>query len=788
MKLSLAWIFDHIDVEPGTWQQFDVAMIARRFNEVTAEIEHVYPRSLDMKRFFLAFTHEKSWLVDETGETVTLSARPAADLIDASIDDVAYLVKKTDSGYSWASLEDFGVESERLVPAVHAPKDLRNGAWKKLWEAQDFIIEVDNKSITHRPDMWGHRGFAREIAPFVDKHIKAASHFLSKHPVTYIAPAHDSRQAGSAFVIKNEAPEFCKVFNGVYVPSIQNRACDIKILGRLMAVGAKPINALVDLTNYITLDWGQPVHAYDADRIVNRTIKIRKAVSGEELELLDGNSIKLTTEDLVIADDLKPVCLAGVKGGMHDSVGQTTKSLFFEAANFEAGMVRRLALRHKTRTDSSARFEKTLDQNMALEAVQRFLALTQSIGLACTVEKSIVSLGVPAQPKQIHIEHAFIEKRMGVTLDHALVKQLLTHIEFGVDFNVATGFYTVTVPTFRSSKDISQKEDILEEVVRTYGFSKIPLTMPTLTRRPFSLTKTMRHRVIKRFLSQVAGAVEMQNYAFYDEAFLQSISLELTAVVELVNPVSEDFRRLATSLVPGLLKNVLANQVHNDALRFFESARIWTEVDGEVVERKSLAICYLVKRATVDFYLVKEELMNLLVTLGISADNITWTQVVEPTAAWYKPYQTATISLGNQIIGIVGKANPLLLAKLGMAEEIDAAFAELDMDALLGMELPVKRFTPLPRFQETFLDFSFMVPLTLRTATLEQELRAASPLVQRVELVDFFEKESWDNQRSLTFRVWVIDHDGTVDKAALELLWQAAVARTLPLGATLRTA
>lgn len=799
MKLSLAWIFDHIDVEPGSWRQFDVAMIARRFNEVTAEIEHVEERSQNLSTFFLVFKDEEQrigsriavrddsvWSVDETGDFIALPQRQKSDFIDENQQHVAYLVKKTAQGYVWATLNDFGVESEKLVPAVYAPENVHKGAWKKLWEATDYIIEVDNKSITHRPDMWGHRGFAREIAPFVGKKLRQASQFLQDYPIKRVA-GNSSSASDASFIIKNEEPSLCKTFNGLVVPSIENRPCDIKILGRLLAVGARPMSGIVDLTNYVTLDWGQPVHAYDAVKITNRTVKIRKAVVGEELLLLDGNKISLTIDDLVIADDRKPMCLAGVKGGVHDSVSPSTTAIFFEAANFEPSTVRRSALRHKTRTDSSARFEKTLDPNLALEAVQRFLALAKNTNLSLTTEPNIVALGAVAQPKIITIEHAFLEKRMGIALEPTQIKALLEPLEFGVAYDGA-GKYTVTVPTFRASKDVAIQEDILEEVVRTYGFAKIPLVLPAMARKPVSVVPLMRHRAIKRYLAYAAGYVEMQNYALFDEAFLRSIDLVQVSPVNLLNPVSENFARLITSLVPGLLKNVVENQVHQNELRFFESGRIWRDIDGRIEERKSLAVCVVAKRTLIDFYTVKEAVTSLLVSLGFDKELFTWAQVKTPQSPWYKPYQTASIAINGQIVGIMGKGNPLLLAKLGMQEEIDAAFAELDLELILGMELPVKRFTPLPKYQETFLDFSFMVPLAVQAVALAQELKKASPLVQRVELIDFFEKESWDNQRSLTFRVWVVDSEGTIDKATLDNVWQLAASRTEKLGAVLRTA
>lgn len=786
MKLSLAWIFDHIDVEPGAWQKFDVAFIARRFNEVTAEIEHLHPRQLDLGVFFLAFKQgDDSWRIDETGDSVNLGVRAPSIFIDETLPDTGYFVKKTATGYGWAALQDFGIDTDKLIPPVYAPASMLHGAWKKLWDVNDIIIEVDNKTVTNRPDMWGHRGFAREIAPFIGKKLRSAQQFLQSHPVKRIAE-QSSTSSDAVFIIKNEEPNLCRAFNSIYLPTISNRACDIKILGRFLSVGARPMSAIVDLTNYVALDWGQPVHAYDADKIINHTVKIRKAKAGEELALLDGNTITLTNDDLVIADDKKPMCLAGIKGGLHDSLSVATRSVFLEAANFDASIVRRSSLHHKTRTDASIRFEKTLDSNLALEAVQRFLALVGGIGLECVFDANIIALGSVAQPKRIVVEHAFLEKRMGVTLSVEQVQNLLKALEFEISYDADKQEYAVLVPTFRASKDISIKEDILEEVVRTYGSEKIPLVLPTITRKPYSLVPLMRHRAIKRYLAQVYGATEMQNYALYDEGFLQAIDLAQSSEVALLNPVSENFKRLISSLIPGLLKNVVENHVYQNGVRFFESGRVWRNVNGKIEERKALAMCVMAKRTMVDFYALKDVIEKMFLSMGVTLDQISWTQVADPDAPWYRPHQTALLTINGQMLGLIGKGNQLILTKLGIQEEIDAAFIELDLEAILAMEIVAKKFVSLPKFQETYLDFSFMVPLALQANKLQATLQQASPLVQRVELIDFFEKESWDNQRSLTFRVWLLDHEGTIDKVTLDGVWQVAAARTQALGAVLR--
>jgi phenylalanyl-tRNA synthetase beta subunit len=177
----------------------------------------------------------------------------------------------------------------------------------------------------------------------------------------------------------------------------------------------------------------------------------------------------------------------------------------------------------------------------------------------------------------------------------------------------------------------------------------------------------------------------------------------------------------------------------------------------------------------------------MFLAMGITIDQISWTQIATPDAPWYRPHQSATIAINGHVLGTIGKGNPLVLTKLGIQEEIDAAFVELDLEAILAMEVTAKKFVSLPKFQETYLDFSFMVPLVLQANKLQAILQEVSPLVQRVELIDFFEKESWDNQRSLTFRVWLLDHEGTIDKTTLDGVWQVASTRTQALGAVLRT-
>ena len=527
------------------------------------------------------------------------------------------------------------------------------------------------------------------------------------------------------------------------------------------------MNAVVDLANYLMNDWSQPVHTYDANAIAQNKIEIRMAREGETIDLLDGNRLTLDPRDMVIADAQKPLCLAGVKGGVYSGISEATKAVFFESATFDAGTVRRTAQRHKLRTDASARFEKTLDVNQTVEAIQRFVRLLDDWDIPATHAQEIIVLGPDAAPCVIELTHDFLESRMGITIPPSTVIDLLTRLDFQVlktTNEEKKAVYLITVPSFRASKDVKIREDLVEEVVRAYGFEKIPLQMPTMVRTPFSLRPVMRQRAVKAFLASAARMTEQQNYAMIDEAFCALLGLQLDAAVSLLNPVSENYRRMIVSLVPGLLKNVVDNHQHRDNLAFFEVGRIWPAIDGQPQERRSVAGIFFVKRVAFDFYQGKAQLEALLASLGFDKALCTWQQVTTGSASWYRPYQTAQLLYDKQFVGTAGLADPMLLHKLGIDVACDAFIFELDGEFLINQANPLPHYKPLSKFQETYIDISMMVPRTVLTATLQEQLAAVDPLVQSVDLVDFFEKDDWVDKRSVTLRLWLSSYEKNVRK------------------------
>ncbi|KKQ33453.1 MAG: Phenylalanine-tRNA ligase beta subunit [candidate division TM6 bacterium GW2011_GWF2_37_49] len=792
MKLSLSWIFDHIDAD---WKRQDINLILSKFNTTTAEIEAFKKVKFDLKFFYLAKEISKNdtevkLSVPELKINIALPLRiQAGNETSNSNKKSVFIIKKHGESFSWATLQDFDVEKDGLMPHLDASSAQLNGQWRQSFECDDIIIEIDNKSITHRPDMWGHRGFAREIAALLDLPFKDAKKFLAKRDILYFDQKTQPTST-CPITIENLEEKACPRFCGIYFKFIENTPSNLLITSRLLKVGSRPISGVIDLTNYLMQDWGMPVHAYDATKIEGQKIVVRMAKHGEKLFLLDGNEIELTTQDLVIADAQKPMCLAGVKGGVNSSVAENTSSVFLEIATFDAATIRRSAFSHKTRTDASSRFEKTLDPNQTSNAALRFLALLKQYNIKAEYAEEIVSVGHPVKEPMIEVDHTFLAKRIGIDLTKEDVINPLKKIGFKVELKKhvdRTPFYQVTVPTYRSSKDIKIKEDILEEVTRFYGFYRIPLTSPLAPKKPFDFSKTTNLRKIKNYLAGCAKMTEQQNYSFADEEFLAEIDIKIAPTPRILNPASQNNCRLINSLIPGLFKNMKQNHVHRDNLAFFEFAKIWMLQDKKIIEKKSLAGIFLEKKVVADFYQCKQQIIDLLRLLDIDIDSIKWQKIQNPENEWYAAYQSVNIILHDKKIGTMGNADQFFLSKLKIHEECSAVVFELDGDWLINPEIKLKRYVPFSKFQENYFDLSFMVPFSVKVVDVKDTIAAVSSMIKKVELIDFFEKSEWINERSLTFRACVEHFDRTLEKSELDDVMQLAITNVVALGAKLRS-
>jgi phenylalanyl-tRNA synthetase beta chain len=774
MRLSVAWIFDHIDAD---WRKININDIVTKFNQTTAEIEGFFKISIDLDKFTLAkVTNLNSQHIQlfspEWNKEFGLPARKGILL------EQWFLIKKENNILSWATAQELGSGKDFVLPSFLIKPMDEKGAWKENFESLDYIIELDNKSITHRPDMWGHRGFAREVAALLELPFKPIEPFLVKKPITE-SDATVKATETNPFNVTVEAHNVCKSFSGIYISNITWQPSLLSIAHRLVRIDGRPIDALVDMTNYVMFDLGQPMHAFDAERIISKKLNIRMAHQKEKITLLDGETVELTSQDIVVADDGKALGLAGVMGGRDSGITSSTKSILLESACFDATTIRHTAERYKKRSEASARFEKSLDPHQTVLAIERFLKLLDDVHLDYEDSNEIFEIGPSIPVIKISVSHDFIEKRLGAIIDTDFILKTLHTLEFGVELQGSE--YIVTVPSFRGTKDVKIKEDIVEEIGRFYGFTNLIPQLPLMELQSKNLDWVSRTRKIKQILAYAMHMRELYNYAFFDEEFLLTLKWQPEHTLEVKSPVSENWRRLVTTLIPGLLKAVAINSAEYDQLRFFELGRIWHHAkEMEVFEKKSLAGILYDKKNPINFYDAKAELTQLFDALKLE---IMWQKIDHPHHPWYAPYQTAHLIHQGISVGIAGSMHPTFLNSVCPGSGF---IFELDGDFLLHHKDEIKQFVPASKYPEMVRDISLIISVDQTADAIIDLISQIDPKIISVSLIDFFEKSEWPDKRSMTFRFVISDKEKTLTKEEADAIWDNVAASLKQIGATIR--
>lgn len=774
MKISLAWVFDHIDIP---FESVNIPKVLELFTKHTAELEGWEKVSIDTHKFCVA--HIKSIessisaVLPEHNTTIDLPFRK-----DLAVGQYA-LVKKEGKSYSWAAVQDFGCQKDGLLNALDMTSAQAQGDWKKFFH-DDYIITVDNKSINHRPDLWGHRGIAREIAAYMKYPLKPWHQIVStkfSHITNKTFHSGDTHSFG----MEIQDPSVIYKVAGWYCPEVVNTASPLSLAFRLLQVQARPLNALIDLTNYVMFDIGQPMHVFDAQAIKDRAIVLRKAKSGEKLELLDGSAISLEKDDIVLADKKHPLSLVGIMGGAQSGVNLKTKEIFIEAVGLHAATIRKTAQRLKLRTEASMRFEKTLDPQTTVRALERFIGLAQDFRLLKDISAPIISVGQENVRQNISILHSKIEQKLGIQIAEKQIIEILETLEFVVDSVSQKNDieYIITAPSFRVVKDIAIPEDIIEEIARMYGYDTMIKSLPRKQTQPFSLHVTSVTRRMKQILATHGKMHEVRDYLFYDESFLQRLQWYPENAVAILNPVSENWKVLATSLVPHLIKAVELNSTHQEELRFFEWNSIWQQKPDSILEQKQCSGIIFHQKKEVDFYQAKTLLLDLFHALAIP---VTIKKAHNP-APWYNKYQAADIYCGDKYIGIMGMLQPSFYRSVISG----SAFAfELDADFCVQYLPQTPKFSLWSKYQDVVQDISMMLPYQVSAQECIDAISASHKTICNVHLVDMYEKAEWGNNRSLTIRYTIQDFEKTLQREEIDAVVQKVCDRMQKLGAHIR--
>ena len=644
----------------------------------------------------------------------------------------------------------------------------------------DVVLEIDNKSVTHRPDLWGHYGFAREIAAIFERELR---------PLELEAGLGDGDEGPP---VELEPGAGCPLYAGRCIDDEGSRSPDW-LRFRLIACGLRPRNLLVDLSNYVMLELGQPTHPFDRDTLAGGRIVVRRAKAGEKLTTLDGVERALSGQDCVIADAERAVALAGIMGGGETEVSERTRRVFLESAWFEPLGVRRTSSRLGLRTDALARFEKGLDPALVMSGLRRYALLLRRLRPEARIARHVRRAGEAAAPATaIRVGGARLRRHLGAEIPDAEIRTRLESI--GCSVRLQADRFEVDVPSWRA-KDLTIPEDLIEEVGRLAGYDRVPAHVPVgalrLATRDGLLA--LEDRVREALAAQ--SLMEVISYSMVPDAVLTAAGWPSDAELpRLANPLQSDAARLRPSLVPGLLARLETWLRHDAEVGAFEVGRGYgfEAAPGGPVRELREAVALLAWREVREARDVVRALRAVAdeswFRLGFATPPVLATWDPDRLAPWFHPRRSASLALqaGASPLGWLGAISPAVLAAFDVKGS--AGLLRLDLSACVAVESTGARFRPIPRFPPVRIDLAFVLPYQLATESLRATIRSAGgKLLRAVEGFDVYRGAPLaPDERSVAFHLVFQADDRTLTDAEVERVRGRIIEAAKDLGARLR--
>lgn len=540
---------------------------------------------------------------------------------------------------------------------------------KNLYAIDDIVFEVDNKSLTNRPDLWGHYGIAREFAALVGRPLKT--------PGMVDVSKYDDLPALSISVAE---PDLCYRYCGIRVENVTAKVSPVNMRIRLYYCGMRGINLLADLTNYIMLELGQPMHAFDADIVKN--IVVRKFDKDFTFKTLDETDRTITPEMLMICNNDTPVGIAGVMGGFDSEITGETTSLTLESANFNGVSIRKTSTALALRTDASMRYEKMLDPEVCLMATKRFLHLLMECDPGVKVVSSLTDIYVKKYDTiTLNFNMAYVDRYTGIEISEEKVADTLVSLGFAVEHN--NGEFTVTVPSWRATKDVTIKADIIEEITRIYGYDNFEIKTTKSPLYPVNMSVEKRNDyTAKDILVQRFNYHEVHSYIWPNTKKCKDLGIEIEPNVSILNSIDTAGSVLRNSMIPTLLCMVNENKGYANDFGIFEIGKVINGLDTEGMcdERKILGMVKYSKVMAEKelFYDFKNTITELI--LNLKSKEPKFVRANETAHAWQHPKNTIKIVVDGVEVGYFAVLHPTNLAKLDKKAAV--VFAEIDMDIL----------------------------------------------------------------------------------------------------------
>ncbi|MCR5590210.1 MAG: phenylalanine--tRNA ligase subunit beta [Lachnospiraceae bacterium] len=787
MFVSMNWIKDFVDLDGC-----DIEQLIHRFTLSTAEVEGIEYKGKDVQSVVVGeitscenhpdSDHLHVLKVDAGSEVfdvvcgapnARVGIKTAFAKTGGSVCGMEIKPAKLRGVMSYGmccSAKELGISDDHSG-IMELDASLKNGTdIKDIFPIDDVIFEVDNKSLTNRPDLWGHYGIAREFAALTGNPLKELQ--VMENPYT-----------GDAKVdVTIAKSDLCFRYTSVRIENITKHVSPMEMQIRLYYCGSRAINLLADITNYIMLELGQPMHAFDGKKISR--IVIDTPDKPFTFTTLDGNEREITTDTLMIYDDKEPVAIAGIMGGLDSEIVDDTDTLVLESANFDGVCVRKSASRMALRTDASARYEKTLDPEMTMTAAKRFMKLLHDSDDGIRFVTGITDVYVKKYPEiTVPFTKKFLDRYTGIDISSDRIEETLISLGFGIERSGDE--FTIKVPSFRATKDVSMQADIVEEITRIYGYDnfEIKTTYEPLLPARRTLLKTNENS-IKDCLVKRYALHEVHSRIWCDPDDLKNLGLSPENNVKLLGASEEkETGILRTSMMQCLLPFVYENRSFSDSFGIFEIGRcVYGEKsDGTADERRMLGIVlYSKEKSEKSLYMLGVDIVNTIVS-ELKHKSVRYTKC-ETDHDWQHPKNTASLSVDGKDFGVLNTLHPSTLKKI--AKNCVAVCIEIDMDVFDEIASGELGFAEPSRFPAVDYDLSLVVPDGVRFEEMADcWQKDDNPELSGVSVIDIYDSAS---TKSITIRFSFVLDDRTLTGEEVQKRIDVIIEKLGKLGVALR--
>lgn len=740
MFLSMNWISDYVD-----FTGLDKLDLIHRFSLSTAEVENeIFLKGQDLKGVVCAEiksveAHPESeklhLLKVDIGEpdlvdvvcgapNVRVGMKTAFAKVGAQIGDITIAPRKL-AGYTsngmCCSEKEIGISDDNSG-IMDITDDIQNGTdLKDVYAIEDIVFEVDNKSLTNRPDLWGHYGIAREFAALAGRPLKPLD--------TVDLHAYDDLPKVD---MKIEDP-LCQRYSCLQVENIHTNVSPVNMRIRLYYCGMRAINFLADLTNYLMLEMGQPMHAFDSRKV--EKIRIKRFPEPFTFQTLDGVERNIDENTLMICNDNTPVAIAGIMGGLDSEIVEDTTTLTLESATFDAASVRKSTVRLAHRTDASMRYEKCLDPEMTVPAIARFVKLLTDTDKTARVVSSLTDdYAYHYPPVTLEFDKAYLDRYTGIDIPNDTVVKTLQSLGFGVKADGDR--FSVDVPSYRATKDVTIKADLVEEITRIYGYDNFDVHTAQAPLYPVRMSeeKTVEDK-IKDILVKRFSLYELHSYvwAYYDD--YKALGIEVEDNIKLINATNPNIETIRKSIVPTQLCQVRTNTAFAPDFGVFEIGRTVDGLDENnlCVEHKKLCVTLFSKTKSAETLY-----FELAKMLSVLADDVKHKSLafapMTASHSYQHPRNLNAVSCDGVTFGEIGLVHPAVSKKIDKKAAI--VYAEIDVQAFAQIADAGIHYKEPSRFPGMEIDLSFV---SETFAPIGKAIEAAdSPLIQKVEVVDTY--------------------------------------------------